>query len=566
MLNILGKSTISGYLRSLPSASSNSHRHHTLTCIGKQSRYLVSTNLLLLRSPRHISSLIFYRTSTNVNVNSRSQCYQKYSTGPKPSSSSFNNNNGKNNKNQEEAKDNTENDESNIRWYWIPASVGLSVIAIQHLYKTYQKEKQRQLDIQSPVHNTIPGGDKNDKIILTGPWQVHVLAALPLKTMSRLFGYFNELTIPVTLRKPLLGFYAWLFGCNLEEMKDPDLRNYPNLSTFFYRELKEDVRPIADMNDPASLVSPSDGRILHFGVVEQRRVEQVKGLTYNLDSFFGLENNKINQQDDGDGDDKEDQEYDYKIRSQSTLRLAESSQSDSAVSDMEFANVNGIPYSVDSLLGNNSNNEQENQDQSQSSDNKSKLQQERSSSLGSVLVSALKDLGTRIKPNNKLFFCVIYLAPGDYHRFHSPANWVVEGRRHFAGELYSVSPYIASILPNLFVLNERVVLLGRWKYGFMSMVPVGATNVGSIQINFDKDLKTNTNDIKEIQHQNFTETVYKDHSYILGGVRLHKGQEVGGFKLGSTVVLVFEAPESFKFAVETNQYVRMGEYLGGTKQ
>lgn len=38
-----------------------------------------------------------------------------------------------------------------------------------------------------------------------------------------------------------------------------------------------------------------------------------------------------------------------------------------------------------------------------------------------------------LQEGNKLFFCVVYLAPGDYHRFHSPASWIVERRRHFRG-------------------------------------------------------------------------------------------------------------------------------------
>jgi phosphatidylserine decarboxylase len=96
-------------------------------------------------------------------------------------------------------------------------------------------------------------------------------------------------------------------------------------------------------------------------------------------------------------------------------------------------------------------------------------------------------LGARnLRPGHSLFFTVIYLAPGDYHRFHSPTAWVVEKRRHFVGELFSVSPWMAKRLENLFVLNERVALLGRWRHGFFGMVPVGATNVGSIKVNFDQ--------------------------------------------------------------------------------
>ncbi|KAJ1676786.1 phosphatidylserine decarboxylase 1, partial [Spiromyces aspiralis] len=244
--------------------------------------------------------------------------------------------------------------------------------------------------------------------------------------------------------------------------------------------LKEGARPIySDEHDEnegllssPTLTSPSDGRILHFGVIEQRQVEQVKGLTYDLDSFFGLESHRLDT--DTDGRDIGNEEG----LSRQTIEIAGASHSDYAVGDHEFANVNGITYSIDSLLnGDPSMTQPHSDNETEDSGNNSRPV---------TAVSALKDLGTRLGPNHRLFFCVIYLAPGDYHRFHSPANWVVEGRRHFAGELYSVSPYIASILPNLFVLNERVALLGRWRYGFMSMVPVGATNVGSIYINFDK--------------------------------------------------------------------------------
>uniref|UniRef100_A0A672Y8A2 Phosphatidylserine decarboxylase n=1 Tax=Sphaeramia orbicularis TaxID=375764 RepID=A0A672Y8A2_9TELE len=68
-----------------------------------------------------------------------------------------------------------------------------------------------------------------------------------------------------------------------------------------------------------------------------------------------------------------------------------------------------------------------------------------------------------------------YLAPGDYHCFHSPTDWRVELRRHFPGSLMSVNPGVARWVKELFCLNERVALTA-----------VGATNVGSIRLYFDK--------------------------------------------------------------------------------
>ncbi|VDN34985.1 unnamed protein product, partial [Dibothriocephalus latus] len=98
---------------------------------------------------------------------------------------------------------------------------------------------------------------------------------------------------------------------------------------------------------------------------------------------------------------------------------------------------------------------------------------------------------TRKKKKLILYQCVIYLGPGDYHRFHTPADWTITTRRHFPGKLISVRPTFASRLPGLFALNERVVYLGRWKHGFMSFTAVGATGVGSICVEADSNLCTN---------------------------------------------------------------------------
>lgn len=115
----------------------------------------------------------------------------------------------------------------------------------------------------------------------------------------------------------------------------------------------------------------------------------------------------------------------------------------------------------------------------------------RSQSFNCLLVSQFKDLDYQHSllqdpQNNALYHCIIYLAPGDYHCFHSPVDWEVRFRRHFSGELFSVSPAIAAWISELFSMNERVAYVGRWKYGFFSMTAVGATNVGSIHVTLDK--------------------------------------------------------------------------------
>lgn len=159
-----------------------------------------------------------------------------------------------------------------------------------------------------------------------------------------------------------------------------------------------------------------------------------------------------------------------------------------------------------------------------------------------------------LKPGHELYHCVIYLAPGDYHRFHSASDWKILYRRHFPGDLLSVSPSIAQWIEGLFNFNERVVYAGQWKHGFFSYTAVGATNVGSIKIYCDKNLNTNTKD----------RTVL-DSCLIEGedmGIPVKKGDMFGEFNLGSTIVLIFEAPRNFEFKVQTGQKVLYGQPLG----
>lgn len=62
-------------------------------------------------------------------------------------------------------------------------------------------------------------------------------------------------------------------------------------------------------------------------------------------------------------------------------------------------------------------------------------------------------------PKKGLFYCVIYLKPGDYHRIHSPADWNILVRRHFSGHLYPVNERATRTIRNLYIENERVIYI-----------------------------------------------------------------------------------------------------------
>jgi phosphatidylserine decarboxylase len=364
-------------------------------------------------------------------------------------------------------------------------------------------------------------------------------------------------------------------------VEEQDLHNFPNLAAFFYRTLKPGLRPIDQSAN--TIVSPADGKIIQFGLIEHGEVEQVKGMTYSLDALLGKQSPSTSGST-------------TPLETPSTpfppdTPYPEEGKQDTIEAHEEFAQVNGITYTLPNLLtgkGRKDSIPQEPSDQSTTPTSSSEAEVRADLALSNSWFRPHDS-----KASSALHYCVIYLAPGDYHRFHSPVPWVVERRRHFAGELYSVSPYLQSTLPGLFTLNERVVLLGRWRWGFFSYTPVGATNVGSIVINFDKELRTNSLTMDTLadraaeaaaargeQWVGYAEATYDHASDLLGGYPLRKGEEMGGFQLGSTIVLVFEAPRGrrvttldqgyfgdtswagWNWDIKKGQKVKVGQALG----
>lgn len=122
-------------------------------------------------------------------------------------------------------------------------------------------------------------------------------------------------------------------------------------------------------------------------------------------------------------------------------------------------------------------------------------------------------------------FLTLYLAPGDYHRYHWPFDGKVHTVRHIPGDLWPVNERSVNSVPNLFAVNERVAVLGTMANGTpFAYVPVGALNVGSIKLDFC-DVHTNR-------------PFRKRQPLIELEAHGKRGDEFGLFEFGSTVVLL----------------------------
>ena len=148
-------------------------------------------------------------------------------------------------------------------------------------------------------------------------------------------------------------------------------------------------------------------------------------------------------------------------------------------------------------------------------------------------------------------FATLYLAPKDYHRIHMPCDGRLTRMIYVPGALFSVNPITARGVPGLFARNERVVCVFESARGPFVLALVGATIVGSMATVWHGVV--NPPRSGEIREWTYTDSQ----------VVLKKGEEMGRFLLGSTVVMLF-AKNQLQFNPEWAPAgtIRMGEAMG----
>ncbi len=142
-------------------------------------------------------------------------------------------------------------------------------------------------------------------------------------------------------------------------------------------------------------------------------------------------------------------------------------------------------------------------------------------------------------------FLTLRLKSSMYHRFHAPADGSVDSVRYISGDTWNVNPVALKVVERLFTRNERVVLPFRHTSGTeITLVAVAAILVASLRIDGlpePLDLRyRGPNDIRF------------DRSY-------RKGEEIGYFEHGSTIVMLLPSNVEFLPALTTGEVVRMGQ-------
>lgn len=150
-------------------------------------------------------------------------------------------------------------------------------------------------------------------------------------------------------------------------------------------------------------------------------------------------------------------------------------------------------------------------------------------------------------------FMTVYLAPEDYHRVHMPAPGQVLSQRYVPGSLFSVNPMTTNHIPNLFARNERVITFFNSNQGPFAIILVGAMIVGSIYTRWGGPDKPHRS--KSVITRSYAQSPES-------AVTLDKGDEMGYFALGSTVILLFAQDLSWEYDLNQQSRIVVGQRIG----
>lgn len=156
-------------------------------------------------------------------------------------------------------------------------------------------------------------------------------------------------------------------------------------------------------------------------------------------------------------------------------------------------------------------------------------------------------LGEECKDMNS--YSVLYLSPADYHRVHACFDMNITGVSYLPGTLHSVKQKVVRKKDSVYCRNERIVIYGDSEYGKFYFILVGALLVGKVKLSFDSGLQTNI-------RNGVYSTIKYDKS-----ISIKKGEELGYFEMGSSVVILLEDNLLADFKYPLNTQIRMGESL-----
>ncbi len=146
-------------------------------------------------------------------------------------------------------------------------------------------------------------------------------------------------------------------------------------------------------------------------------------------------------------------------------------------------------------------------------------------------------------------FATLYLSPRDYHRIHMPVTGTLKKMIYIPGRLFSVAAFTVNTIPGLFARNERCVCYFETEDGPMVMILVGAINVSAMETVWHDGI---------IRAHNNAITCF---DYSDKNITLQRGEEMGRFNLGSTVIVLTDNQVQFDATIQPGKEVKLGRVL-----